>query len=87
MAVTFKGLFITHQDVLKALDEFDAEYPNPNDYDRWREKHTYHWAINQKGRFYPPKYILSLATGVDTNDFSGGETTNGPLRRLGFDII
>jgi hypothetical protein len=38
MDVTFKNQPITHQDILDALHEFAAQYPDPGEYDRWLEK-------------------------------------------------
>lgn len=39
------------------------------------------------GNYYPPKHILSQATGISTRDFSGGDETNNVLRQLGFEVI
>ena len=45
------------------------------------------------GKYYPPKYIISLANKyadgeiLDPTKFSGGKETNDFLRKLGFNII
>ena len=84
---TLLGKPITRDDVLAALRQFDAEYPDTNDYDGWLDKATYKYALRHAGRLYPCKYILSLASGWDLDRFSGGEQTNSKFRGLGFDVI
>jgi hypothetical protein len=48
------------------------------------------YAVRHKGRLYPPKRLLALATGVKVTRFSGGEgkrSANRVFRELGFEII
>ena len=85
--VTLLGRPITREKVLRAFRHFDTEYPNTNDYDRWLEKRTYRYAVQQAGHLYPCKYILSLASGFDVSDFGGGQQTNNKFKRLGFKVI
>ena len=85
--VTFKQKTVSIQEVLRAMRDFDAQYMDTNDYDSWLEKGTYKYAVQHDGKLYPCKYILSLATGVPTSGFSGGEQTNRVFRRLGFRVI
>ena len=56
----------------------------PGDYDNWLNKTPYIYAIMYNSRIYPPKIILSMATGISTKEFSGGEQTNRVFRQLGF---
>jgi len=84
----FKGVTVTDQDILGAINGFDAQYPHDsNEYDSWLEKKSYKYAIQRNKKLYPPKHILSRATGIDTSEFNGGEQTNRVFRELGFHII
>ena len=84
---TFKSITITQQAVLRALQSFASLYPNTNDYEGWLDKESYRYAIDQEGKLYPPKHILSRITGISTTEFSGGEQTNRVFRELGFTIV
>jgi len=54
----------------------------------------YNWNVNKfalmfNGRPYPPKIIVSMATGLPTTGFSGGDGSSGAntwLRKRGFEI-
>ncbi|HEX2622602.1 MAG TPA: hypothetical protein VHL11_20725 [Phototrophicaceae bacterium] len=84
---TFKGNQVTRDDILQTIKAFDSLYSDSNDYEEWQEKESYKYAIIYKDKLYPPKHILSEATGVSTSEFSGGEPTNRVFRQLGFEII
>jgi hypothetical protein len=49
--------------------------------------------LEYEGKYYPPKYIISLANKyandreLDSSEFSGGKETNSFLRALGFKIV
>jgi len=86
METTFKRQTVTRQNILDAIHDFSSQYPNPATYDNWLQKATYKYAVHYGERVYPPKHILSRATGIPTTDFSGGEQTNRVLQQLGFDI-
>ncbi len=87
MEAKFKGVTVTRDQVLSVLRDFDAVYPDNNDYDNWREKGSYQYAIQHGDRLYPPKHVLSVVTGISTQEFSGGEQTNRVFRQLGFTVI
>ena len=70
-AVILLGTPITRDDVLVALRQFDAEYHDPNDYDRWLDKRNYQYALRHRGRLYPCKHILAEASGFDVTAFGG----------------
>ncbi len=74
---------LNDQDIQRAITEFDARYPDTNLYDSWLEKGTYKYAIFQNDKLYPPKFILSLATGFETTSFNAGEARR-VLGVLGF---
>lgn len=82
------GIELDRADVLRAMSAFDREWPQAHLYDDWLSKRNYRYALSYDGRLYPPKRILSLATGVSVREFSGGlAQTNRILRSLGFDVI
>jgi 5-methylcytosine-specific restriction protein A len=83
----FKGTTVTRQDILKAMGDFDAEYPDANTYDKWLDKDIYRYAVHYGDKPYPCKYILSQASGIPIREFSGGEQTNRVFRDLGFDVV
>jgi hypothetical protein len=86
-SVTFRGITIRRQDVLRVLAASNAAYGNDsNEYEGWLDEGVYRYALHVGGRLYPPKHILSVVTGISTTDFSGGEQTNRVIRQLGFDV-
>ena len=87
MPTEFRGMTVHRDTVLRAMAAFDAEYPNPNDYQSWLDNRTYLYAVVHADRPYPPKHILSEITGVPTADFTGGDVTNRVFRELGFPIL
>jgi hypothetical protein len=87
MQTTFLGITITRQQVEDALREFARQYPDPESYENWLQNNNYKFAISYKGRLYPPKYILSMITGIPTPKFSGGKPTNRVFRDLGFEVV
>jgi endonuclease III len=68
------------------MDDFDECYPSTNQYDNWLDKRIFKFAIRYRRRLYPPKHILSVASGIPTADFGGGEQTNRVFRQLGFEV-
>ncbi|MCJ7585827.1 MAG: hypothetical protein MUO30_13800 [Anaerolineales bacterium] len=77
---------VTRQNILDTLHEFARQHPNTETYDGWLQKETYKYAVRYDGRVYPPKHILSMATGIPTSEFNGGEQTNRVFRQLDFDV-
>src|ERR1700693_3810538 len=72
---------VTRDQILKGMNEFDRDY-------RGEVPETGKlWFVNENGKRYPPKYALSLGTGIPRNKFSGGDQTNSVLRALGFDLV
>jgi hypothetical protein len=61
---TLLGTALTREDVDRALTIFDAAYPDSGDYDNWLVKRNYKYALRRGGRLYPPKKVLSLASGA-----------------------
>jgi 5-methylcytosine-specific restriction enzyme A len=71
----------------QAMDRFDVEFRNTPGWARWQEDEVYKFAIEHNGKLYPVKKIVSLATGMDVDEFSGGLQANGYVERLGFRVI
>jgi MoxR-like ATPase len=69
-----------------ALQRFDAELRNSKEWSDWEKDGNFDYAIDFNGRRYPPKQIVSMATGTSKNQFSGGPPTNSVLEDLGFDV-
>ncbi|MBN2116288.1 MAG: hypothetical protein JW730_06950 [Anaerolineales bacterium] len=86
METTFINQIVTRQKILDTLHEFLSQYPDTQTYDDWLTKGTYKYAVRYDGRVFPPKHILSVATGIPTSEFNGGEQTNRVFRQLGFDV-
>jgi len=82
----FRDKNITKDMIVRELEKFDAEYPDTNNYDNWLEDNSYKYALEHRGKLYPPKYILSRLTGIDVSEFSGGDQTDNVFRELGFTI-
>lgn len=76
---------ISKEAILKAFMEIDI-----NGIPKARE--SIKFLLNYEGRFYPPKYVISLANKyvngfeLDSSNFSGGKETNDFLSNLGFQI-
>lgn len=83
---------LDRDDILQAFDEIDREEVPP----RRRSKK---FCAEHQGRHYPPKLVISFASGfryadepelsagLDPADFAGGPQSNQALRRLGFKIV
>ena len=62
------------------MQRFDAEFRDK--FSAWGT-----WAIERDGKYYPPKKLLSMATGIDVDDFNGGPPTNDRFKELGFNVV
>jgi hypothetical protein len=81
---------VSKQDILEAMEYFQNRYTNTNDYDHWLEKNSYKYAVLNGGKYYPPKYIMGLATNFDHTRFYGGwgkYGVNTYFKREGFEIV
>lgn len=87
MKTVFKGQKVTRQNILDALRDFSAEYPDTDTYENWLGKNTYIYAVRYEDKVFPPKHILSRATGIPTTEFSGGEQSNRVFSQLGFEVV
>ena len=78
---------VSSSKILEALHTFDRRYRNTPQFTGWESYGPQKYAISYEGKLYPPKVIISLATGVPRSDFSGGRESNSYLANLGFKII
>ena len=78
---------VSSNKILEALNAFDKKHRNTPQFTGWENYERQKYAISYEGKLYPPKVIISLATGVPRSDFSGGWESNSYLSKLGFKII
>lgn len=71
----------------RALRQFDEKFRNKPEWQGWIDNQAHRYAITENGRLYPAKKIVSLATGTPVGLFSGGQPTNGYLKRHGYTIV
>lgn len=78
---------VTSSAVEEAMQIFDAQWRGSDEYSGWEGNKNYTYAINHKGQLYPPKKIISIATGMPVNTFYGGRPSNTYLESRGFTIV
>lgn len=76
----------TAERLREALSEFDGTLRDTAEWRDWETNDAYRHAILAGERRYPPKKIISIATGISVREFSGGPEANGYLRARGFQI-
>lgn len=77
---------VTRERIAQALEEFDANLRNTPEWQGWEERGSQKFVLEANGRRYPPKKVVSIATGALVSAFSGGKPTNSYLRERGFEI-
>ena len=75
----------TSEAITRALEQFDRE--TRVQMGDWEANRNFEYALEFEARRYPPKEIVSIATGAPTSTFSGGSEANSYLQNLGFTII
>ncbi len=78
---------VSKEILLKAMGQFDREYRNSSEWQGWEDRETQKYAVLYNNKKYPPKMVISLATGLSRNEFSGGQESNSYLRARGFTVI
>jgi hypothetical protein len=86
-ATEFKGGRVTRGDILESIKEFNLLASDGNDCDEWQPQEPHHYALVFGDKLYPPRHILSDATGITPSEFGDIEATNRVFRKLGFEII
>lgn len=74
-------------DIEQALAEFDRAFRHQRAWSGWDKRRSQLYAIEYGGQIYPPKQIVSIATGVSVRRFNGGDQTNTYLEKRGFKVI
>ena len=76
--MVLKGHKITAEQVISAASTYSqsGEIPVSQKY-----------MVEISGQVYPPKKILSIASGLPVSGFSGGSAINNGLAKLGFAIV
>lgn len=80
----------SRDELLQAMDLFDQTCRDADEWAGWEQNRTYKYAIEKEERRYPVKKIVSLATGIPVNDFSGGVDpghANEVVERTGLKVI
>jgi hypothetical protein len=55
---------VSREELLEAVEKFDRELRDSQEFAGWENKLNYRYAIDYEGRRYPVKTIISLATNV-----------------------
>jgi hypothetical protein len=72
---------VTRDQILEGMAKFDQDH-------RGKERDTgLNWFVHENGQRYPPKRVLSLATGVPVHEFGGGKPTDDIFDDLGFEVL
>lgn len=71
----------------ESLYRFDTELRSLPEWSGWENSASQKFVVIYNGRRYPPKKIISLATGLPVREFSGGRQSNEYLRNHGFEIV
>ncbi len=73
--------------LMASLHQFDATLRETPDWLDWESKPAQRFALVHNEFQYPPKKIISMATGVPVSMFSGGHQSNEYLRQRGFEVV
>ncbi len=78
---------VPREKLLQAMEEFDKELRNTEEWFNWEQKGPYKYAIVHDGQRYPVKQIISMATGEPRTNFSGGYEANSYVSKRGFSVV
>ena len=70
---------VSKEDVERALDQIDRDGVS-------RKQRSTRYCLVARNRHYPPKLVLSIASGIPLSEFGGGSPTNKKLQRLHYRI-
>src|SRR5690242_17879205 len=71
----------------QAIATFDAELRESEAWRGWERNLNYEHAISRDGKLYPVKQIISMATGVPHDSFSGGPEANSYVTSYGLRVV
>jgi hypothetical protein len=77
---------VTREALLKAMEEFDKELRDTEEWFGWEQKGTYSYAIVRDDHRYPVKQIISMVTGEPKTNFSGGFEANHYVSKRGLSV-
>lgn len=73
--------------LVDAIRRFDSDLRARQEWSGWEHSAAQRFALVHDGLRYPPKKIISMATGVPVSAFSGGRQSNDYLKNRGFEIV
>ena len=77
---------VSAEQISLAMARFDNELRTNPEWVNWEDNQSHRYAISKDNKLYPVKQIVSMATGVDVNTFSGGSEANNYVKERGFEI-
>ena len=78
---------VDRPELLAAFEGFDQQIRNTVAWADWEVNAAHIFAVVHDGKRYPPKKIISIATGMPVDSFSGGHQSNTYLTALGFEVV
>ncbi len=80
-------LEISRNEILASMTRFDNELRKKPEWIGWQKNRAEKYAIQNAGLLYPVKQIVSMATGMNVDTFSGGVEANNYILKRNFNII
>ncbi len=82
---------VTRTDVIRAIREFQTDFPNPDDYENFLNNGQHKWLLEFEGQLFPCKYIMGQAIRAHhrqlAGGWGGGKRVNPYFKELGFEIV
>lgn len=78
---------VSKERIEQALLDFDLGLRNSHQWQDWTQNPIHRNAIQVANNLYPPKKIVSMATGVPEDQFVGGHSVKKRLAKLGFTFV
>ena len=69
------------------MEKFDQDLRQSSEFAGWEGNGNYRYALEQDGKRYPVKAIVSLASNLPVSEFSGGTEANDFVRARGFSVV
>lgn len=76
----------SREKILEAIRDFESNLLPTDEWRSWEGNAAQVWTLVHDGKHYPPKKIISMATGLSVKEFSGGPESNVYLNDLGFEV-
>lgn len=73
--------------LLDAMARFDRDLRPQSSWTGWEANKAHRWAIENDGRRYPVKQIISMASGDPVKDFYGGPEANSFITERGLNVV